>query len=53
MARGTLYKVTLVVVEINQSLGKETVELFESYGYKGVTLRKDIYGNDRMIRCIK
>ena len=42
-----------IYVEINQTLGKETVELFESYGYKGVTLRKDIYGNDRMIKCVK
>ena len=42
-----------IYVEINQALGKETVELFKSYGYKEVTLRKDIYGNDRMIRCIK
>ena len=42
-----------IYVEINQALGKETVELFESYGYKEVTLRKDIYGNDRMIKCKK
>lgn len=42
-----------IYVEINQALGKETVELFDSYGYKEVTLRKDIYGNDRMIRCTK
>ena len=42
-----------IYVEINQALGKETVELFESYGYKEVTLRKDIYGNDRMIKGIK
>ena len=42
-----------IYVEINQALGKETVELFESYGYKELTLRKDIYGNDRMIRCTK
>ena len=42
-----------IYVEINQVLGKETVGLFESYGYKGVTLRKDIFGNDRMIHCIK
>ena len=42
-----------IYVEINQALGKETVELFESYGYKEVTLRKDIYGNDRMIKCYK
>lgn len=42
-----------IYVEINQVLGKETVGLFESYGYKEVTLRKDIYGNDRMIKCKK
>ena len=42
-----------IYVEINQALGKETVELFESYGYQDVTLRKDIYGNDRMIKGVK
>ena len=42
-----------IYVEINQALGKETVKLFESYGYKEVTLRKDIYGNDRMVKAIK
>ena len=42
-----------IYVEINQALGAETVALFESYGYKEVTLRKDIFGNDRMIHCIK
>jgi len=35
--------------EINQYLGPETTEMLESYGYKQVALRKDIYGNDRMI----
>ena len=35
--------------EINQYLGKETVALVESYGFKNVQLIKDIYGNDRMI----
>ena len=42
-----------IYVEINQALGKETVALFEAYGYKDVVLRKDIYGNDRMIKCVK
>ena len=42
-----------IYVEINQALGAETVELFESYGYKEVTLRKDIYGNDRMVKGVK
>lgn len=39
--------------EINQYLGKETVELLVSLGFQNVELRKDIYGNDRMIRAMK
>lgn len=37
--------------EINQYLGKETVQLLEDLGFSNVELKKDIYGNDRMIRC--
>lgn len=37
--------------EINQYLGKETVELLEKMHFKNIELRKDIYGNDRMIGC--
>jgi release factor glutamine methyltransferase len=36
--------------EINQYLGKEMIDLLEKMGFKNVELRKDIYGNDRMIR---
>jgi release factor glutamine methyltransferase len=35
--------------EINQYLGKETVELVESFGFRNVELKKDIYGNDRIV----
>lgn len=42
-----------IYVEINQALGKETMALFETYGYQDVELRKDIYGNERMIRVKK
>ncbi len=38
-----------IYVEINQALGKEAMALFEAYGYQDVELRKDIYGNERMI----
>ena len=41
----------LLFFEINQYLGKETVELLETLGFKNVELKKDIYGNDRMIKC--
>jgi release factor glutamine methyltransferase len=41
----------LLFFEINQYLGKETVELLESLGFKNIELKKDIYGNDRMVKC--
>lgn len=39
--------------EINQYLGKETVGLLESLGFTNIRLFKDIYGNDRMVKCTK
>lgn len=36
--------------EINQYLGKETVGLLENLGFKSIELKKDIYGNNRMIQ---
>ena len=39
--------------EINQYLGKETVELLKQKGFQNIELRKDIFGNDRMIRSTK
>lgn len=42
-ANGKLY------FEINQYLGKETVELVESFGFKNVKLVDDIYGNNRIV----
>lgn len=41
----------LLFFEINQYLGKETVELLQNLGFKSIELRKDIYGNDRMIKA--
>ena len=38
--------------EINQYLGKETAEILENFGFTNVVLRKDIYGNDRMLSSI-
>jgi len=43
----------LLFFEINQYLGKETVELLENLGFKNIELKKDIYDNDRMIKCKK
>jgi len=35
--------------EINQYLGPETVQMLEDFGFTNVSLKKDMYGNDRMI----
>ena len=37
--------------EINQYLGPEMMELLEKMNFKNIELRKDIYGNDRMIKA--
>ncbi|MFC4632455.1 N5-glutamine methyltransferase family protein [Dokdonia ponticola] len=39
--------------EINQYLGKETIQLLKDIGFTNVQLRKDIFGNDRMIKAWK
>jgi release factor glutamine methyltransferase len=39
--------------EINQYLGKETIDLLKNMGFKNIELRKDIYGNDRMIQATR
>lgn len=36
--------------EINQYLGAEMIDLLEKMNFKNIELRKDIYGNDRMIK---
>ncbi len=43
----------LLFFEINQYLGNETVELLKNLGFKNIELKKDLYGNDRMIKCEK
>lgn len=39
-------------LEINQYLGKEMVALLEDYQFKNIELRKDMYGNDRMLKAV-
>ncbi|MCW4468441.1 peptide chain release factor N(5)-glutamine methyltransferase [Flavobacterium sp. MFBS3-15] len=53
LAKSALAENGRLYFEINQYLGNETVEMLESYGFKSVTLKKDIYGNDRMVSAIK
>ena len=43
----------LLFLEINENLGKETVELLESKSFKNIELRKDMSGRDRMIKAAR
>ncbi|WP_281765381.1 peptide chain release factor N(5)-glutamine methyltransferase [Neptunitalea lumnitzerae] len=43
----------ILYFEINQYLAEETKLLVASKGFKEVSLRKDIYGNYRMLKAIK
>ena len=53
LAQKSLKPDGLLFFEINQYFGKETVEMLENLGFKNIELRKDLKGNDRMIRCTK
>lgn len=51
LANNYLSKTGVLYFEINQYLGKETVALLQTKGFKQVELRKDLFGNDRMIKA--
>ncbi|MFZ2429854.1 MAG: peptide chain release factor N(5)-glutamine methyltransferase [Lutibacter sp.] len=53
LAKKHLTKNGVLYFEINQYLGMETVDLLKSKGFKNVELKKDIYGVDRMVKCLK
>ena len=46
-AKGILY------LEINQYLGKEMVNLLTDFHFENIELRKDMFGNDRMVKGTK
>lgn len=39
--------------EINQYLSKETKQLLQEIGFADVRIRKDLFGNDRMVKAIR
>lgn len=51
LAIKNLSKNGILYFEINQYLGKEMIEMLDDLGFKNMQLKKDIYGNDRMICC--
>nr|WP_317631336.1 peptide chain release factor N(5)-glutamine methyltransferase [uncultured Flavobacterium sp.] len=54
LAIGALNPNGKLYFEINQYLGPETVQMIQSYSaFSEITLLKDIYGNDRMIKATR
>jgi release factor glutamine methyltransferase len=49
IAQKNLAKGGKLYFEINQYLAKETMDMLEQKGFRFLELRKDIYGNDRMV----
>ncbi|MCF2582421.1 peptide chain release factor N(5)-glutamine methyltransferase [Bacteroides caecigallinarum] len=43
----------LIYFEINRAYGSETVDMLVLMGYKDIELRKDLSGNDRMIKALR
>ena len=53
LAKNFLTKNGQLHFEINQYLGKETIKLLAEKGFKNIQLKKDIFGNDRIISAFK
>lgn len=51
LAKVSLKKNGLLYFEINQYLAKQTVELLKSKKFKKIELKKDLFGNYRMIKA--
>ena len=51
LAKNHLTKNGLLFFEINQYLGQETKVMLSKKGFKNIELRKDFFGNDRMIKA--
>jgi len=50
LAKKNLSDRGMLFFEINQYLGKEMIRLLQDYNFSDIELKKDIYGNDRMIK---
>ncbi len=42
----------ILLFEVNSRFGDRTALLLQAIGYRGVELRKDMYGNDRMVKGV-
>ena len=52
LAKQQLSKNGMLFFEINQYLGKETANMLVKKGFKNIQLKKDLFGKDRMIKCV-
>ncbi|MDG2194226.1 MAG: peptide chain release factor N(5)-glutamine methyltransferase [Polaribacter sp.] len=52
LAKQHLKKEGALYVEINQYLGEEMIKMLKEKGFKNVLLKKDLFGNDRMIKAV-
>jgi release factor glutamine methyltransferase len=50
-AKNNLTKNGELYFEINQFLGKETLALLQNKGFTNIELKKDVFGNDRMVKA--
>lgn len=53
LAKDNLNKNGILYFEINQYLGKETIQTLQNLKFGQIELKKDLFGNDRMIKCVK
>ncbi len=52
LAKNNLKEKGGLYFEINQYLGKETEQLLKDQNFSEIELRKDVFGNDRMVKAI-
>ena len=50
---GLLVEGGALLFEVNRRFGQQVVRMLEGMGYEEVELRKDFFGNDRMVKAIK
>lgn len=50
LAKNFLTERGILFFEINQYLGNKTLKMLEIKGFKSIELRKDLFGNERMIK---
>jgi len=51
LAKANLAQNGLLFFEINQYLAQETITVLKDKGFKHIELKKDIFGNDRMLKA--